>query len=127
VQEAITPVVQVVTSGPDWPAIAAAIAGAVVGLAGIIAGYWQSKRSGEDAARNLKNSLNATARNLRISINAENKRAWVAEKRRIYAECLAAFEELTTASIEYESTHPKDDRTLALSYLSRNVITCTRK
>lgn len=32
----ISPVVQVVTSGMDWPAIVAAISGGVVGLAGII-------------------------------------------------------------------------------------------
>ena len=64
-----SPVVQVVTSGVDWPAVAAAIAGGVVGLAGIIFAWRQSK----------------------MTISAEDARATLAEKRRIYANYLAAI------------------------------------
>jgi hypothetical protein len=49
--EVASAVVQVVTSGTDWPATAAAISGGVVGLAGIIFAWHQSGRtiSAEDA------------------------------------------------------------------------------
>jgi hypothetical protein len=77
--EAITPVVQVVTTGTDWPAIVAAIATGVVGLAGIVATFLSGKRS----------------------INAENKRVRLNEKRRIYATCLTAVNELLMAVGNY--------------------------
>jgi hypothetical protein len=67
--------VQVVTTGIDWPSIAAAISGGVVGLAGIIAAVRQSGRT----------------------IRAEDARARLADKRRVYASCLAAFAELARA------------------------------
>ena len=64
-----SPVVQVVTTGTDWPAVWAAISGGVVGLAGIIFAWRQS----------------------RMTISAEDARAKLAEKRRIYANCLTAI------------------------------------
>jgi len=67
--EVLSPVVQVVTAGPDWPAIAAGIAAGVVGLAGIGGTIWAG----------------------RISINADYQRARLADKRRIYAAYLAAI------------------------------------
>jgi hypothetical protein len=67
--ELASPVVQVVTVGTDWPAIVAAISGGVVGLAGIIFAWRQSNKT----------------------ISAEDARARVAEKRRIYANCLSMF------------------------------------
>jgi len=69
VTDLASPVVQVVTSGVDWPAVAAAIAGGVVGLAGIIFAWRQSK----------------------MTISAEDARTTLAEKRRIYANYLAAI------------------------------------
>lgn len=64
-----SPVIQVVTTGTDWPAIAAVISTGIVGLAGIGATLWQAKRNW----------------------NIEDKRAKVAERRRIYASSLASF------------------------------------
>jgi uncharacterized membrane protein YidH (DUF202 family) len=64
-----SPIIQVVTSGIDWPATAAAISGGVVGLAGIAFGARQASRAS----------------------SAEDARAKVAEKRRIYASCLATL------------------------------------
>jgi hypothetical protein len=64
-----------VTSGVDWPAVAAAISGGVVGLAGIIAAARQSGKT----------------------IIAEDARAKLAEKRRIYANCVAALNVYVTA------------------------------
>ena len=67
--ELASPVVQVVTSGTDWPAVVAAITGGVVGLAGIFAATRQSGKS----------------------IRAEDARAKLAERRRIYANYLATL------------------------------------
>jgi hypothetical protein len=82
VEDAISPVVQAVTVGPDWPAIAAAI---VVGLAGIGGTLWQGKRSREAQTVNLKQSLDAATENLKIGIGAEKERMQLTEKRRTYA------------------------------------------
>jgi hypothetical protein len=68
-------VVQVVTSGVDWPGVAAAISGGVVGLAGIIATVRQASRS----------------------ISAQNARAMLDEKRRTYTHYLSAIDAATGA------------------------------
>jgi uncharacterized protein YbjT (DUF2867 family) len=67
--EAISPVVQVVTGGTDWPAIVAAISTGVVGLAGIGGTLWSGKSS----------------------INAQDRRAELAQKRHIYGAYHAAI------------------------------------
>jgi hypothetical protein len=72
--------VQVFTSGTDWAAIAAAISGGLVGLAGIFAAWRQSGRT----------------------ISAEDKRAKVAEKRRIYARYLTSITEGVAAAGNFE-------------------------
>jgi hypothetical protein len=100
-QEAASTVVQVVTSGTDWPAIAAGIATGVVGLAGIGGTLWQGKRAREAASKDLRESLDAATTNLQLGIEAENKRAHDAEKRRIYAECLTALNEVILAALVY--------------------------
>jgi hypothetical protein len=64
------------TTGTDWPAIVAAITTGVVGIAGIGGTLWSGKRN----------------------INAENERARRAEKRLIYARCLAGLGDLAAAS-----------------------------
>jgi hypothetical protein len=53
---------------------------AMVGVAGIMATYWSAAK-----ARITQNS------NLRLSINAENERARLAEKRRIYSTYMSAI------------------------------------
>jgi hypothetical protein len=61
--------VQVEGSGVDWPAVVASIATGVAAVAGIAGTLWQ-------ASRNWSH---------------EDKKAKIAEKRRVYANCLAAF------------------------------------
>src|SRR5215471_18310757 len=94
---------EVVTVGPDWPAIAAGITTGVVGLAGIGGTLWQGKRSREAQTADLKASLDATADNLKVGINAENERARLAEKRRIYARCTTALLRVQKAGAAMES------------------------
>jgi len=65
--------------------VVAAISTGVVGLAGIGGTLWQGKRSREAQTAGIKASLDATADNLKVGIDAENERARLAEKRRIYA------------------------------------------
>lgn len=107
--EAISPVVQVVTGGTDWPAIVAAISTGVVGLAGIGGTFWQGKRARETASSDLKVSLDATTTNLDRSIDAENRPAWLTEKRRIYAAYQAALSTLVVAIAADEAVHVNTD------------------
>jgi hypothetical protein len=88
----ISPVVQVVSTGTDWPAIVAAISTGVVGLAGIGGTLWSGKRS----------------------ITAEDRRAQLAEKRRIYAAYRAALNDFVVSSsnhnTESDRSHYSDVR-----------------
>ena len=70
------PVIQVVSGGTNWTAVVAAISGGLVGLAGIGATVWASVRTSR----------------------AENKREHLAEKRRVYINCLAAVYEMYRVS-----------------------------
>ena len=80
-------VVQVVTSGVDWPAVAAAIAGGVVGLAGIGVTVWQSSKS----------------------IGAEETRIKLNEKRRAYARFHASLDNVfATATLRTEESTPEE-------------------
>jgi hypothetical protein len=97
--EAITPIVQVVTGGTDWPAIVAAITTGVVGLGGILATYWQGKRGQEAASKNFS-----------TTITAENERARLAEKRRIYAACLNALNDLAVAAADRKLSEAELDQ-----------------
>jgi hypothetical protein len=74
VTELASPVVQVVTGGTDWAAIAAAISGGVVGLAGIIFGAHQASRT----------------------IGAEDERAVLTDKRQIYSKYHASLDDVFT-------------------------------
>jgi hypothetical protein len=67
--ELASAVVQVVTSGVDWPATAAAIAGGVVGVAGVVFAARTSSRT----------------------ITAQDARAKLSAKRRIYANYLSVL------------------------------------
>ncbi len=85
----------------DWTIYIPSAVTGVVGLTGIGGALWQAKRAREAAAEDakanreaassdLQASMRQTTSNLVVSINAEDKRADIATKRRIYAECLAA-------------------------------------
>jgi len=104
-REAIAAAVPVVTVS-DWPAIVTGIVIGVVALAGIAATYWQGKRATQAASENLRNS-----------IDAENERARLAEKRRIYAACQAAFTamriESITHRVAYQPPPSQDQRDAA--------------
>ena len=88
-REAIPAAVQAVTIS-DWPAIVTGIVIGVVGLAGIVATFWQGKRATEAASKSL-----------RTSVDAENERARRTEKRRIYTACQAAFTTMRIESITH--------------------------
>lgn len=118
--EAIAAAVPVVTVS-DWPAIVTGIVIGVVGLAGILATYWQGKRAAEAASENL-----------RSSIDAENERARVVEKRRIYAACQAAFAAMRIESITHRvayqppaSQRQRDAAELALNQVRRAMLNAT--
>jgi hypothetical protein len=104
-REAIAAAVPVVTVS-DWPAIVTGIVIGVVALAGIAATYWQGKRATQAASENLRNS-----------VDAENERARLAEKRRIYAACQAAFTamriESITHRVAYQPPPSQDQRDAA--------------
>jgi hypothetical protein len=71
-----------------WEAtLVAGIAGGVIGVGGTYLGAWLTGRT-------------QTA-NLKLSIDAENKRNRLAEKRRIYASCLASYEPMTRQAIVF--------------------------
>ena len=98
----------------DWTTYIPAAVTGVVGLAGIGGALWQAKRAREAAAEDakanreaasgdLQASMRQTANNLVVSINAEDKRADVATRRRIYAACLAAFQQVSRAAVNYRT------------------------
>ena len=80
-------IVHVINSGTDWLALAAVTSTGVVGLAGIGAAVWQASRG--------------WAR--------DEKRAATAEKRRIYAECLAAFNDAVSGLRDMELATERGD------------------
>jgi hypothetical protein len=67
----------------DWASIVPAAITGVVGLAGIVGSILSARLTSRSASRNLE-----------LSISAEDKRAYTAEKRRIYAAFNAAIENL---------------------------------
>lgn len=119
-REAVAAAVQVVTVS-DWPAIVTGIVIGVVGLAGIAATYWQGKRAAEAASQNL-----------RRSIDVENERTRLAEKRRIYAACQAAFTAMRIESITHRVAYQppadqeqRDAAELALNQVQRTMLNAT--
>jgi len=81
-----SPVIQVVTSGVDLPAVVAAISGGVVGLAGIIFGARQARRT----------------------IGAEDERAVLADKRQIYSKYHASLDDVFTIANILRTEHGPD-------------------
>jgi hypothetical protein len=119
-QEAMAAVVQAV-SVSDWPAIAAGVVTGVVGLAGIVATYWQGKRATEAASENY-----------RRSIDVQDERARLAEKRRIYATCQATFTAMRIESITHRVAYQppadqaqRDAAELALNQAQRAMLNAT--
>jgi hypothetical protein len=92
--------IEVVSSGVDWAGIAAAGATVVAAIGGIWGTSWQARRAREAATADLQKSIASAAENLRVSVSADDFRTRVAEKRRIYANCLAAANELSAALID---------------------------
>lgn len=123
-QEALSPVVQVVTSGTDWPAIVAGITTGVVGVAGIGGTLWQGKRARQAASKDLKVSLDAASVNLLTGINADMERGRLADKRKIYANYQAAVDQLNVtisainALTRFEALQLKVSATDLLSMVS---------
>jgi hypothetical protein len=123
---AVPPVIDVVT-GTDWPAIITGIATGLAALAGIGGTAYLAHRASNDARKNLKAasdeaqanreaasadlqaSLQAAAAQLAASINAEDKRAHIAEKRRIYASALTAMNETMIAAAGYRVARNRDN------------------
>ena len=119
-REATAAAVQAVTVS-DWPAIVTGIVIGVVGLAGIAAAYWQGKRA-----------TKAASESLRTSIDIENARARLAEKRRIYAACQAAFTAMRVESITHRVAYQpppnqdqRDAAELALNQARRAMLNAT--
>lgn len=77
----------IIESNTNWPAIIASISAGVAAVAGIAGTLWQ-------ANRNWKH---------------DDDRAKVAEKRRIYASCIATLSKGMQAAI-FRSTHPGDTK-----------------
>jgi hypothetical protein len=84
--EVASPLIQVVTSGTDWPAMWAAISGGVVGLAGIVFAWRQSK----------------------MTISADDERAILADKRQIYSKYHASLDEVFTIANILRTEHGPD-------------------
>lgn len=85
-------VVQVFTSGMDWPAVVAAISGGVVGVTGILASWRQSIKT----------------------VGAEDERAKRVEKRRVYAQCLVALTEDFQATTKLQALKEDTDLTFRI-------------
>lgn len=124
--QAIPTVVDVVT-GTDWASIVASIATGVAAIVGIGGTAYLAKRASADAKKSLlaasndakadrvaassdlQASINAAAEQLATSISAEDRRAHVAEKRRIYAAALTALNEAILAAGMFRAACLGDD------------------
>lgn len=84
----------------DWGTVVPAAITGVVGLAGIGGALLSARMTGKSDAENL-----------RTSISAEDRRARLAEKRRIYANCLAT---LTIAATARAEAHDRQGAAAAL-------------
>jgi hypothetical protein len=87
--------VQVVTAGTDWPAIVTG----VVGLVGIVLAHLQGRYSQRRQAEDVQATLDAATQDLRMSITAEDARARLADRRKIYVHCLVELSALRAAAV----------------------------
>lgn len=94
----------------SWDAIVPNLITGVVGVAGIAGSILAAHQARKSAAENL-----------RTGISAEDRRAKVAEKRRIYAACLTALNNMMTAQADYgvdiANAKSKAERRVAYSEL----------
>ena len=122
----IPPVVDVIT-GTDWASVWASIATGAAAITGIGGTAYLARRASNDAKKSLRAasddakanrvaasgdlqaSIQAAAEQLVTSINAEDRRAYIAEKRRIYASVLTAFNEVTIAATAYRVARVGND------------------
>jgi hypothetical protein len=81
-----------------------------VGIAGIAGTLWQGKRSREAQSRDLKLSINSAAENLRLGLKAEDERAKLAEKRRIYALYVTSIDSYADKAIAFGASLKSPDR-----------------
>jgi hypothetical protein len=84
----VVPTIVHVVNGTDWPAIVASISTGVAAVAGIGGTILGARMAGKSQLSSLN-----------LSISAENERARVSEKRRIYAQCHAAFNNMVPAVV----------------------------
>ncbi len=76
------PVIDVTTTGVNWPSIVTGI----VGVVGIGATFIQSKSARKAATADLRKSLDAAADKLRDSLRADDSRVLRSEKLRVYSQ-----------------------------------------
>src|SRR5262249_34887184 len=77
--------------------------GTVAGQAGQRSSSPNAKANRQAASKDLQASMRQTADNPVVSIKAQKQRADVATKRRIYAACLAAFQQVMRAAVNYRT------------------------
>lgn len=84
----------------DWATIIPPVVTGVVGIAGI-----------GGAILSVKITTKSQAANLRLSIDAENNRARVAEKRRIYATFIACYNEALDSVVKHRASFSLSEST----------------
>jgi hypothetical protein len=109
-EDAIPPVIDVVTKGVDWTSIVTG----VVGVSGIIGTYWQGKRSRE-----------ATSQDLRDTLQADTNRALRADRRGVYANFQAAINKVTGAFLVLEDEWHATEGDARVALRSRYIDTIT--
>jgi hypothetical protein len=92
----------------SWTTVAPTAITGVVGLAGIGGSILSAKLAGRTATANVL-----------LSINAEDVRAKVNEKRRIYATALASFNEMGTAATLARTFYSQDSQDALLANTTR--------
>jgi hypothetical protein len=82
----------------DWASVTSTAITGAVGIAGVAGTIISTRIASKSATKDLQ-----------LSINTENERANKAEKRRTYAACQAAFDEMTMAAVVVWHRAFKDD------------------
>jgi hypothetical protein len=88
------PTVEVITAPTDWAAIVSAAVTGVAALAGIAGTAWQAQRAQKASSAELNKTLATQTDNLKFSNAAEQRRAILAQKIRIYAAFQGAVDDI---------------------------------
>jgi hypothetical protein len=80
----------------DWASVVSIAITGAVGISGVAGTILAARITSTSATKDLQ-----------LSITAENDRQHKAEKRRLYAVCLATITEYNLASIKYRRTHSR--------------------